>query len=316
MDRKIDFVSFIVPTFNEELNIEICLHQIENFCKKEHIEYEIIVIDNRSTDETVPILEKLCKVNKRIKVIINSKNFGPHNSPYYGLLQASGTVVVPMVADMQTPINSVKDFIGEWEKGADVVLGVRSTSSENFGKKLTQKIFYQVMTAVSTDQYQSNFIGYGLYDRKIVEILRNLDDPTPFFRGLVQRIGFTKAIVQYSEPKRFRGRSKQKFRDKIEYTLLGITSLGFKPVLYSVVTGAIFFWFALLVSAFAILTNFADADKLGGNQDLLLLFLIIIGGIQFLCLSLTTIYAYNILNFTRKGPLVIEDRRINFSVQN
>jgi len=310
--RKVGVISFVVPTFNEEQNIEFFIAEIQTFCKAEDYNYEIIVIDNHSTDKTLEILSKICAKDKKVKVIVNSRNFGPHNSPFYAFLKASGDLVIPMVADFQTPIEVVPKFIDNWLAGYDVVLGIRSSNQSHLTKKIAQKLFYSIIGFQTQGRNLNNFIGFGLYDKKIVEVLRTFENPIPYFRGLIQGIGFNSICVSYEEPKRLHGKSRQTFKDKYEYTIFGLTQSGVRPILYIVNLGFVFSIISVVAAAYYVFMKITNWDAFQYGLSPTLIYLMILGSLQFIALGCIGLYISTIFKFVEKKPLVIVEKQINF----
>ena len=181
-------ISIVTPTYNEEGNIkELCL-KISEEMKKTKYDYEHIVIDNNSTDNTINILKLLALKDKKLKIIINSRNFGHIKSPIYGLMQASGDASILMSSDFQDPLELIPKYISEWEKGFDVVLGQKETSDENFIYYFIKKIFYKLILKISEVPLMLNATGAGIFDKKIIERVREINDPYPYFRGLISEI--------------------------------------------------------------------------------------------------------------------------------
>jgi glycosyltransferase involved in cell wall biosynthesis len=311
--RKVGTLSFIVPTYNEQENIESFIGAVQQFCKQQKYSYEIIVIDNHSNDDTFEILSKMASKDKKLKIILNSRNFGPHNSPYHAFLQATGDLVIPMVADFQTPIEIIPTFIERWKDGYDVILGIREENKSHWTKRITQKIFYALMHFQSKGASVKNFIGFGLYDQKIVQVLRTFENPIPYFRGIIQGIGFDTTQVMYAEPKRMKGKSKQTFKDKYEYTIFGVTQSGVRPILYIVNLGFIFAAISAIAALYYTIMKLTNWNAFEYGLSPTLVYLMLLGSLQFISLGLLGLYISTIFKFVEKKPLVIEERRINFT---
>ena len=238
-------ISVVTACFNEEENVEQVYEQVkEVFNGLKSYQYEHIFIDNASKDRTLSILKQLARNDKNVRIIVNSRNFGHIRSPYYGLLQAKGDAVIQIVADLQDPPEMLVDFIRKWEEGYKIVLGVKKSSEESAVMFAVRKVFYNLIHNISEVQLTRNFTGFGLYDKKVIEILKHIDDPYPYFRGLISDIGFESAKIEYAQPSRKRGVTKNNFYTLYDMAMLGITNhskvplrratmLGFALSLYS-----------------------------------------------------------------------------------
>src|SRR5512137_2392573 len=216
-------ISIVTPCFNEEGNVEDLHTQIVQVMSElPGYEFEHIYIDNASTDGTVPVLRRLAATDSRVKVILNARNFGHIRSPFYGILQAHGDAVICMSSDLQDPPSLIKDFVKKWEEGFKAVLGVKTRSKETRLMFLLRTLYYRVLRKLSEVPLVENFTGFALYDQQVVRVLRRIDDPYPYIRGLIAEIGFEAAKVEFLQPKRRRGITKNNL-----YTLYDMAMLGF-----------------------------------------------------------------------------------------
>ena len=215
-------ISIVTPTFNEEDNIKELCQSIASELKKTNYDYEHIIIDNSSTDNTTEILRELAKQDKNIKVIINSRNFGHVRSPVHGLLQSKGDAAILMMSDFQDPIELIPQYISEWEKGYDVVLAQKNSSEENFIKHFLKNLFYKFAKRISDTPLLMNTTGSGLINRKILNILKKIEDPYPYFRGLIPEITENIKLISFHQPKRKKGKTKNNFYTLYDLGILGI----------------------------------------------------------------------------------------------
>ena len=190
MKRTNTILYLVVPCYNEEENVGPISEAVVETLERElpEYDYELVFIDNDSTDQTRPILRKICSENPRIKAIFNAKNFGQFNSPYYGMLQCTGDCVISMVADFQDPVDMIPKYVHEWENGYKIVIGIKTGSKENPIMYALRSCYYKMIKKLSDVEQIEHFTGSGLYDRDFIEILRELDDPTPFLRGIVRSL--------------------------------------------------------------------------------------------------------------------------------
>ncbi len=309
MSKKI---SIITPTFNEEKNIEKLCSEISKEMSKLNYDYEHIVIDNHSNDGTISILKKIAARDNKVKVIINSRNFGHIRSPIYGMLQASGDACILMNSDFQDPIELIPKYIKEWEQGNQIILAQRISSDENFFLNSFKNFFYKFINKISDVPLMRNTTGSGLFTKNIVDQIRKIDDPYPYFRGLLSEISSQIKLIQFHQPKRSGGETKNNFYTLYDIGVLGIvkhsklplrlmTFIGFFTSIASIITAAVFFFYKIL---------FWDSFDVGIAP--LVIGLFAIASVQIFLLGFIGEYVMTILTHTRKLPLVVEKERINF----
>ena len=305
-------ISIVTPTFNEEGNIEELCKSISKEMSKIDYDYEHIVIDNNSSDQTIPILRKLADKDKKLKVIINTRDFGHIKSPIHGLMQSSGDASILMSSDFQDPLELIHKYIEQWEKGHEVVLGQKETSDENFLKQFFKKIFYKFIRSISDLPLMTNTTGAGLFDKKIINHIKKINDPYPYFRGLLSEITSDIKLVKFHQPDRKAGKTKNNFYSLYDIGILGIikhsklplrimTFVGFVTSILSILVAIIFFFYKIL---------YWDSFELGIAPIIIGFFGI--ASVQLFFLGFIGEYVMNILDQTRKLPLVIEKERINF----
>jgi polyisoprenyl-phosphate glycosyltransferase len=307
-------ISVLTPCFNEEAGIRECYERVRDVFEAQLPEYELehLFIDNCSSDRTVDVLKEIAAADKRVKVIVNARNFGLSRSPYHGMLQVTGDSVVPVVADLQTPPELIVELARKWEEGFKVVIAVRTGMEESFPLRIVRNVFYALMSRMSKVRQIRHFIGFGLFDRTIIDILRQLDEPDPYFRGLVSEIGFEKAFVHYHQPPRKHGKSRHNFFDLLELSMLALTTyskvplrlmtlVGFAVACLSVMTGFVYLVMKLM---------FWDSFPLGLAPLVIGTFFLL--AINLLALGLVGEYVGLILQYARRFPLVVEKERINF----
>ena len=213
-------ISVITPCYNEEENVRELYSQVKSiFDELQGYSYEHIFIDNASKDRTVSILKEIAGKDKKVKIIVNARNFGHIRSPYHAILQAKGDAVISIASDLQDPPSMIADFIKKWEEGYKIVVGVKSKSEENRIMFAVRKLYYNLIEKFSDIKQIKNFTGFGLYDKEFVDILRKLDEPYPYFRGLITEMGFERAEVEFVQPKRKKGKTYFIFSYGIKYYL-------------------------------------------------------------------------------------------------
>jgi glycosyltransferase involved in cell wall biosynthesis len=306
-------ISIVTPCFNEEENVEELYQQTKKvMAEVEGVEYEHIYIDNASTDRTQAILRSLASQDPRVKVIINARNFGHIRSPYYAILQAQGDAVVSLAADFQDPPALIKDFLQKWREGYKVVVGVKSKSEESFIFYTLRSIFYHVLRKLSDVDLIEHFTGFGLYDRQVIEILRKIDDPYPYFRGLIADIGFPAARIEYLQPRRKRGITKNNFYTLYDMAMLGLTNYTRVPLRLATMLGFVAAVLSFLVGLFYLIYKLIDWQNFSLGIAPLAAGLFFFGAVQLFFLGIVGEYIGAIYIQILHRPPVIEKERINF----
>ena len=305
-------VSIVTPTFNEESNIEKLCNDISIEMRNLNYDYEHIIIDNNSTDSTIDILRKIAVEDKKIKVILNSRNFGHLKSPVHGLLQSSGDAVILMSSDFQDPPEMIHKYISEWEKGFEVVLGQKDTSEENFIKHFLKKIFYKFIQLISEVPLVVNTTGAGIFDKKIIQHIKEINDPYPYFRGLLSEITSNIKLIKFHQPKRTGGKTKNNFYSLYDVGILGIIKHSKIPLRIMTFIGFCTSLMSIFVALFYFIKKLFYWQSFDLGTAPLIIGLFLIASVQIFLLGFIGEYVMNILLQTRKLPLVIEKERINF----
>ena len=214
-------ISIVTPTFNEVNNIERLSLRIKEICNQNNINYEQIIIDNDSNDGTIEVINKLTSKYKNIKAIINQSNFGHIKSPYYALMESQGDATITMTSDFQSPPELIVDYYNKWISGSKVVLGRRKKVSDVYFLKMVKFFYYNLICKISNHKIEKNVTGEGLYDKSVVNILRTIKDPYPYIRGLIFELGFKIDFVDFDQPVRLRGISKNNLYTLFDMGLLG-----------------------------------------------------------------------------------------------
>ena len=306
-------ISIVVPCYNEEENVEpISEAIISEIDKLQNYTYELIFIDNCSTDKTREKLIQLCDKNKNIKAIFNAKNFGQFNSPYYGLLQTTGDCTMLICADFQDPVDMIPKFIQEWENGYKIVIGVKNKSKENKIMYFLRSCYYKLIKKISDTEQIEHFTGFGLYDKDFIEVLRKLDDPTPFLRGIVAELGFQRKEIPYEQQKRRAGKTHNNFYKLYDAAMLSFTSytkiglrlatfLGIFVGIISFIIGIVYFILKLIYW-----------DRFAAGMVPVLIGMFFLGALQLFFIGFLGEYILSINTRVMRRPLVVEEKRINF----
>jgi glycosyltransferase involved in cell wall biosynthesis len=305
-------ISIVTPCFNEEENLEELHERIRSVMSGLPYEYEHILIDNASTDCSVEILRRLASTDKHVKVIINTRNFGHIRSPYHAILQADGDAVIGMASDLQDPPERIPEFIQKWEEGYKVVIGVKNKSEEPGIMFFLRSLYYRILRKLSEVPLIDNFTGFGLYDRQVMDILRDLHDPYPYFRGLIADLGFERAQINFVQPRRKRGISKNNFYTLYDMAMLGFTGYTKVPLRVAAIFGFVASVTSFLIGLVYLVYKLLFWFRFSAGAAPIVIGLFFLGSVQLFFLGVVGEYIGAIYTQVMKRPLVIEKERINF----
>jgi glycosyltransferase involved in cell wall biosynthesis len=312
MEQK-KLISIVSGCFNEEDNVEELYVRLSAVMLEfPSYDYEILLIDNASSDRTVEVIRKICLHDKRLKAIVNVRNFGHIRSPYHALLTAQGDAVIGMASDLEDPPELVANFIREWERGFKIVIGVRRKSEERGVIPLMRKIYYALITRISDIPQVKNFTGFGLYDKKVMDILRSIQDPYPYFRGLICELGFPRAEVIFDKPLRKHGISKGSFFIYLDSALLGIVNHSKAPLRLATLIGIMMSTISFVFGAYYFVSKLFMWEQIQSGIAPLAIGLFFFLGVLFLLLGLMGEYIGLLVTHIVKRPMVVEAERINF----
>jgi len=307
-------ISVVTPCFNEELNVLELTERVRAvFAALPQYDYEHLFIDNASTDGTVAVLREIARGDARVKVIVNRRNFGHVRSPVHGILQAKGEAVVALASDLQDPPELIPEFLLRWESGAQVVLGVKESSEETVAMFALRSVYYRLLGMLSEVPLVQHATGFGLYDRSVVDVLREINDPYPYVRGLVAELGFDCATIGYRQPLRRRGITKNNFFTLYDLAMVGITSHSKLPLRVATILG-----FGLSVLSFVVALLYLVYKLVFWHSFPIGIAPLVIGfflSFSILLFFLGVLGEYVGLLYSRslRRPLVLERERINFS---
>lgn len=305
-------ISIVIPCFNEKENVRAIHSSVVDILGPfPKYRFEYIFIDNASTDGTQVILREMAREYESVKVILNTRNFGHIRSPFHGLLQAQGDAAILMACDFQDPPELLREFISQWEAGCKVVVGVKTAADESFVMFSIRKAYYDLVNRLAEVALTKNTTGFGLYDRTVLDTLRAIDDPYPYFRGLISDLGYKTARVEFHQPGRRRGVTKNNFYTLYDIAMLGIVNHSKVPLRLATITG-----FALSALCMAVALAYLCAkiifwDRFSLGIAPILISLFLFSSIQLFFLGILGEYIGAILTQVQKRPLVIESERIN-----
>lgn len=309
-------ISILIPCYNEEENVRPICDAIRGIFQRElgsSYEYEILFIDNKSKDRTRDILRELCQEDLHVKSIFNISNFGQFNSPYYGLCQTTGDCTILLCADFQDPVELIPMMVREWEKGHKVISMIKTTSRENHLMYWLRSVYYKMIHAMSSIPQIEHFTGFGLYDKSFIDILRNLNDPTPFLRGIVAEYAPDHLEIPYEQQRRRAGKTSNNFFALFDAAMLSFTSYTRGGLRLATFGGIFISCISFLLALFYLIQKLIHWDRFVAGNAPILIGVFFLGGIQIFFLGLLGEYIMNMNTRIIHRPLVIEEERINFA---
>ena len=311
-------ISIVVPCYNEEANVSLMYEAIVNLFKNElkKYKYEILFIDNKSKDNTRYEIRQICKKDKNVLAIFNIKNFGQFNSPYYALLQTSGDCTISIAADFQEPVELIPEFVKYWEQGYKIVCGVKSKSEEPEIIYELRKLGYKVIRKLSEVDHIENFTGFGLYDKEFINILKDLKEPLPYFRGMVAELGYNIKTVEFKQKRRKHGISSNNVMSILDAGMIGLTTYAKKEMHIAALFGLGISFLSIFIAFIYFLYKLLHWYTFDAGVAPIVIGIFFLGGIQIFLISLIGEYIINMNQRIINRPLVIEEERINFSKKN
>ncbi len=306
-------ISIVTPTFNEVENIEpLLLRIIEVTSTLDQYIFEILVIDNNSTDGTQEILRKFASKETRIKAIFNARNFGHIRSPYYGILQSSGSATIYLASDFQDPPEMIPQFIAEWEKGWKLVMAVKPLSMGNSITHFFRRLYYRILDMISEVEIIRDSTGFGLYDKSVLDQLRRINDPYPFLRGLICELGHPIKTIPFVQPRRLSGITKNNFYTLFDIAMLGMVSHSKVPIRIAALSGFLLGAASMAVAFYFLIMKiiYWDSFPLGSAPTIIGLFFLI--GVMLFFIGILGEYIGSIHTYIQNRPIVVEKERINF----
>ena len=306
-------VSIMIPSYNEEDNIEAITQAVvkQMECLPQY-DYEIVCIDNCSKDRTREILREICAKNKKIKAIFNVKNFGQFNSPYYGLCQTTGDCAISICADFQDPVEMIPEFLKYWEDGYQIVYGVKTASKESKIMYWLRGIYYKLIHKYSSVEMIEQFTGFGLYDRSFLDVMRKLNDPTPFIRGIVAELGGKQKAIQYEQPKRRAGKTHNNWYSLYDAAMLSFTSYTKIGLRLATFLGGGIAFVSFVVALVYLILKLINWSNFDAGQAPILIGMFFLGAVQLVFLGVIGEYILSMNQRIMNRPLVVEEERINF----
>lgn len=312
-DKKV--ISVMIPCYNEIENVRLISEAVIDIIiqKLPQYDYELVFIDNDSKDGTREVLKCMCNENARIKVILNTRNFGQFNSPYYGLCQTTGDCTVFMCCDFQDPVEMIPQFVKKWEEGYKIVCAIKTTSKENRLMRFMRTFYYKLIQKISDIEQIEHFTGFGLYDKSFINVLQNLDDSTPFLRGIVAELGYKRIDIPYEQQKRKAGKTHNNWFTLYDAAMLSFTSYTKVGLRLATILGFVMSATSMSVALIYLILKLLFWDRFAAGMTPILLIVCILGSVQLFFIGFLGEYILSINKRMMNRPLVIEEERINFT---
>lgn len=309
-------ISVMIPCFNEVENVGPMSEAVVKIMTEElsRYDYELLFIDNCSTDGTRDELERICKGNPKIKAIFNVTNFGQFNSPFHGMCQTTGDCTVSMCCDFQDPVEMIPKFVEAWEQGHKIVSGIKTSSKENPIVYFLRTIYYKLIKGMSSVEMIEHFTGFGLYDKSFIELLRHLDDTTPFLRGIVAEYGhgFNRLEIEYEQAERRAGKTHNNFYSLYDAAMLSITSYTKVGLRLATFLGFLSSGASLLIAFVYLVLKLTHWNDFTAGYAPMVIGVFVLGSLQLFFIGLLGEYILNINTRVIRRPLVVEEKRLNF----
>lgn len=309
-------ISIMIPCYNEVENVEPMSEAVVNMFEKQlaQYDYEILFIDNASSDGTRDVLEKVCAKNKKIKAIFNVTNFGQFNSPFYGMCQTTGDCTITLCCDFQDPVELIPVFVKKWEEGHRIVSGIKSSSKESGVIYFLRTMYYKIIKSMSSVKMIEHFTGFGLYDKAFIALLKQLDDPIPFIRGIVAEYGagFNMTEVEYEQPKRRAGKSHNNFYSLYDAAMLSFTSYTKVGLRLATFVGFVMGIVSMVIAIVYLILKLMHWNSFQAGYAPMIIGIFLLGSIQLFFIGFMGEYILNINTRVIHRPIVVEEKRINF----
>jgi glycosyltransferase involved in cell wall biosynthesis len=304
-------IGLVLPCYNEEGNVDELHERLTKvFEALPQYTCEMLFIDNASTDGTVDKIKALTARDPRVKLIVNARNFGHIRSPYHAFLESAGDCVIVMCTDLQDPPELIPEFLAQWERGASMVLGKKKTSHESPAFFMLRGLYYKLARAMAEVPLLEHVTGFGLYDRRVIEIMRSFADPYPYGRGMIAEIGLPYVTVPYDQPLRKRGITKNNFYTLFDLAMLGFTSHSKVPLRVATIAGFLLSAASLLLALGFLILKLTFWYSLPAGYAPAVIGIFFLGSVQIFLIGLLGEYVGAVLTQVRKRPLVVERERI------
>ncbi|HMD72098.1 MAG TPA: glycosyltransferase family 2 protein [Bryobacteraceae bacterium] len=309
-------ISVITACFDEVDNVEELYRRVRDaIARAGEYRYEHIFIDNASRDGTVAVLKRIAAGDSNVRIIVNARNVGHIRSPMHAFRQATGDCVISLVADLQDPPEMIVDLIREWENGYSMVLGIKRTSEENRLMFWIRKKYYRLVNRLSSIETFENYTGFGLYDRRVADLVRAMDDPYPYFRGMIAEIGLPHKELPYDQPVRKHGITKNNLYSLYDLGMLGIINHSKVPLRLAAFAGFVGAALSFLAGFGYLIYKLLFWTRFSVGMAPVVIGIFLIGSIQLMFLGMLGEYVGAIHTQVQHRPLTVELERVNFQYE-
>lgn len=310
-------ISVLIPCFNEEENVvQMSEALTEQFVEKlPSYDYEIVFIDNNSTDRTRKLLRDICKKDRHIKAIFNAKNFGQFRSPYYGLMQTTGDCTIMICCDFQDPPELIPAMVAEWEKGSKIVVMQKTNSEERKIMYFLRSCYYKLIRKYSDVDQIEHFTGFGLYDKSFIDVMRQLGDSTPFLRGVVAELGYDIKTIPYTQKKRRAGKTHNNWYTLYDAAMLSFTSYTKIGLRMATFIGVGVAFVSVVIALIYLILKLLNWNNFVAGTAPIVIGMFFLGAVQLVFLGIIGEYILSMNQRIMNRPLVVEEERINFDDQ-
>ena len=306
-------ISLSIPCYNEEENVDELYRRICDATDKiSQYQFEFVFIDNASEDQTVKKLTFLASKDPRVKIIVNTRNFGHIRSPYWGMMQTRGEATIALASDLQDPPELIPQFLAQWELGWKVVLAVKPRSKTNFLVHKLRRLYYQVLDGIANIDLVKDATGFGLYDKKVLDQVRKISDPYPYLRGLICELGFPIKTIPFLQPRRERGISKNNFYILYDIAMLGIVSHSLVPIRLASICGIVIGFLSLIVAIYYTIMKLLNWYSFPVGMAPIVIGIFLLFSLLFIFIGILGEYIGSIHSYVKNRPIVVERERINF----
>ena len=306
-------ISLFTPCYNEEGNVYAMYQKVTEVMKQlQDYDYEYVLIDNCSTDNTPAILRKMAAEDKRVKVIFNIKNFGPSRSGSYGFFQTTGDVSICFACDFQDPPELIPEFVHRWEQGHKVVWGRKEGSDESKIMYAIRCLYYKIIRGIAENEQYENVTGFGLYDKEVLDLFRKYSGPTPNFRNMISEFGYPVDFVEYHQPRRKSGKSSYNLIKYFSVALNDMVNTSKLPLRMATCVGAVVALISFIIALFYLILKIVYWNSYDIGMATLVIGLFFLGAVQIMFIGIVGEYVGEILARMSEKPMVVEKERLNF----
>lgn len=307
-------ISVTIPCWSEEKSIRQMYDRLMRVFREQlpQYDYEIIFVDDYSPDNTRDEIRKLCREDHKVKAVFNARNFGFSRNVFATLQYGSGDATFMLFGDLQDPPELLPEMVEKWENGSKVVIGQRTKGNENAIMYSMRKLYYKIMEKLSDSKQIEHFNGFGLYDKSFIEVLKKLDDPMPYLKGIVSELAIEQSIVPYEQAASLRGKSGANFLKNYDLAMQGITS--YTKILMRIATflGAGLGIISGIFAIFVLISKLLNWNVYPYGTATIIIGVFFIGAVQLFFMGILGEYVLSINTRSMKRPLVIVGEKINF----